>query len=333
MGVCARPCERPSRRHVGGRYETAAAGPPPAACRHRAGLARCRRFGCSGGRARGREGHPRPRAGADRGRGHPHPARADGPGRRQDQGRAGGRRQGRRRPSPRPAGPSRPRGRRYAQDRAAAGAGPWRLPGRAGYQPRRGARQAPPEPMPDPRPRAGAGPCARPRHGQAGPAHQRCGAGAWRAGAGLEDPMSDATIDRPAAPPAPPTGWRRRALDALDERLGLKGLQYPVPAHANTLAYSLGGLTLICFVLMVATGVFLTQYYNPDPAAAHESVRHIITGVTLGSFIRAFHYWGAMAMIVLVGLHLLRVFASASFKRPREGNWVIGVALAATTAG
>jgi ubiquinol-cytochrome c reductase cytochrome b subunit len=86
-------------------------------------------------------------------------------------------------------------------------------------------------------------------------------------------------------------------------------------------------------VLLVATGIFLTQYYNPDPAAAHQSVRHIITGVSGGDFIRAFHYWGAMAMIVLVGLHLLRVFASASFKRPREGNWVIGVALAAITAG
>jgi quinol-cytochrome oxidoreductase complex cytochrome b subunit len=146
--------------------------------------------------------------------------------------------------------------------------------------------------------------------------------------------MSDIIVDRPVAEPPPPArGRRQRALDALDERLGLKGLQYPVPAHANTLAYSLGGLSLISFVLMVATGIFLTQYYNPDPAAARDSVRHIITGVTLGSFVRAFHYWGAMAMIVLVGLHLLRVFASASFKRPREGNWVVGVALAGITAG
>jgi len=144
--------------------------------------------------------------------------------------------------------------------------------------------------------------------------------------------MSDATIDRPVAEQQPVSGGRR-LWDALDERLGLKALQYPVPAHANTLAYSLGGLSLISFVLMVATGIFLTQYYNPDPAAAHESVRHIITGVSGGQFIRSFHYWGAMAMIVLVGLHLLRVFASASFKRPREGNWVIGVVLAAITAG
>src|SRR6266542_3966857 len=190
-----------------------------------------------------------------------------------------------------------------------------------------------PRPLPDPRPRAGTRPSAAARDGQAGPADRRRGAGAGRPCDGLEDPMSDATIDRGATRPAPPIPWRRRALDALDERLGLKGLQYPIPAHANTLAYSLGGLALISFVLMVASGIFLTQYYNPDPALAHASVRHIITGVTGGDFIRAFHYWGAMAMIVLIGLHLLRVFASASFKRPREGNWVIGVALAGITAG
>ena len=124
---------------------------------------------------------------------------------------------------------------------------------------------------------------------------------------------------------------RGRFLNALDERLGLKGLQYPVPEHANKLAYSLGGLSLVTFVLMVATGVVLTQFYNPDPAIAHQSVRRIITSVDSGRFIRGFHYWGAMAMIVLVGLHLLRVFVSGSFKRPREGNWAIGVVLAGIT--
>lgn len=124
----------------------------------------------------------------------------------------------------------------------------------------------------------------------------------------------------------------RRFLDAVDERLGIRGLQYPVPEHANKLAYSLGGLALLSFVLMVATGVFLTQYYNPDPAQAHGSVANIVEHVTLGRFVRGLHYWGAMAMIVLVGLHLLRVFVSAAFKRPREGTWVIGVALAGITA-
>ena len=141
------------------------------------------------------------------------------------------------------------------------------------------------------------------------------------------------TVEGPEERSTTGTDRWQRIVDAFDERLGIKGLQYPVPEHANKLAYSLGGLSLITFVIMVATGIFLTQYYDPDPTRAHASVVHIIQGVTLGRFVRGIHYWGAMAMIVLVGLHLLRVFVSGSFKRPREGNWTIGVALAAITTG
>ena len=129
-----------------------------------------------------------------------------------------------------------------------------------------------------------------------------------------------------------PSKQPSRLWSALDERLGLSSLQYPIPEHANRLAYSLGGLSLVSFVLLLGTGIFLTQYYYADPVVAHESVHQIITSVTLGGFIRAFHYWSAMAMVVLVGLHLLRVFVSGSYKRPREGNWVIGVVLAGATA-
>ena len=143
----------------------------------------------------------------------------------------------------------------------------------------------------------------------------------------------DATVEPATTPATPaPVTRRHRFWAALDERLGLSALQYPVPEHSNRLAYSLGGLSLISFVLMVATGIVLTQYYNPDPTQAHESVRRIITSVSLGSFIRGFHYWGAMAMVVLIGLHLLRVFVSGSFKRPREANYAIGVLLAGLTA-
>jgi len=145
--------------------------------------------------------------------------------------------------------------------------------------------------------------------------------------------VSDQTASVGTAPAEPKAAaTRRRFWDALDERLGLKGLQYPIPEHANKLAYSLGGLTLITFVLMVATGIYLTQFYNPDPNLAHASVRRIITSVSFGKFLRGFHYWGAMAMIVLIGLHLLRVFVSGSFKRPREANWIMGVILAGITA-
>ena len=142
--------------------------------------------------------------------------------------------------------------------------------------------------------------------------------------------MSDEIAGAPSAKGSPKRPARLWA--ALDERLGLSALQYPVPEHANRLAYSLGGLSLVSFILLFATGVFLTQFYSADPVVAHESVHRIITDVTLGGFIRSFHYWTAMAMVVLVGLHLLRVFISGSYKRPREGNWVIGVMLAGTTA-
>lgn len=133
-----------------------------------------------------------------------------------------------------------------------------------------------------------------------------------------------------AAAVAPSRG--RRMLDAFDERLGLKGLSYPIPEHANKLAYSLGGLSLVSFLLLLVTGIVLAQYYDPTPEGAHASVRSLITGVSFGAYLRGFHYWTAMAMVVLVGLHLLRVFASGAYKRPREGNWVVGVALAAATA-
>ncbi len=56
----------------------------------------------------------------------------------------------------------------------------------------------------------------------------------------------------------------------LDERLGIGGLRYPVPKHANSLAYTLGGITLVSFVLLVVTGVYLAQFYDPTPARAQQ---------------------------------------------------------------
>ena len=62
-------------------------------------------------------------------------------------------------------------------------------------------------------------------------------------------------------------GW-----DWLDERLGLGALRYNIPAHANTFWYTLGGITLIGILVLVATGIWLAQYYNPDPATDRKSV-------------------------------------------------------------
>ena len=131
----------------------------------------------------------------------------------------------------------------------------------------------------------------------------------------------------------PKRSRRARAADVLDERLGLKALQYPVPEHANNLGWSLGGLTAAALFILIATGIFLTQFYNPTPEVANASVREIVTGVWAGRFIRGVHYWTAQAMYILAALHLLRVFFTGSYKRPREANWLIGVTMFALVIG
>lgn len=121
--------------------------------------------------------------------------------------------------------------------------------------------------------------------------------------------------------------------DKVDERLGLSGLAYPVPAHANSLPYVLGGITLVGFLILIATGVLLAQFYHPHPANAHDSVIYIITEVPFGDFIRSVHFWTANLVVVTALLHLIRVFTTASYKRPREANWLVGVGLLAVTLG
>ncbi len=57
-----------------------------------------------------------------------------------------------------------------------------------------------------------------------------------------------------------PTMRWARMWDAIDERLGLSGLAYPVPAHANRIGYILGGITFFGFLILAATGMWLAQF-------------------------------------------------------------------------
>lgn len=123
-----------------------------------------------------------------------------------------------------------------------------------------------------------------------------------------------------------PTRWRR-AVDAVDERMGLKALAYEVPEHANNLSWSLGALTAISFFILLGTGIYISQWYNPMPEVANQSVRTIMTQAPLGALARGLHYWAAQAMYILALAHMLRIFFTGSFKRPREGNWIVGSAM------
>lgn len=136
-------------------------------------------------------------------------------------------------------------------------------------------------------------------------------------------------IQNETHPEQQPSGVRK----FLNERLGLPALAYPVPAHANSLPYLVGGITLFGFLIIFVTGVLLAQYYNPDPAEAHASVLYIITQTPFGDFIRSLHSWTANLVVLTLLAHLIRVFITGSYKRPREINWLVGLGLLAVTLG
>lgn len=117
------------------------------------------------------------------------------------------------------------------------------------------------------------------------------------------------------------------AWDWLDDRLGLSALRYAVPAHANTIWYTLGGITFVGLLIVIATGFWLAQYYNPDPSAARESVIFIQNQAPLGDIIRGIHVWTAYLVVITAALHLIRIVITAAYKAPREINWLVGLAL------
>lgn len=121
-------------------------------------------------------------------------------------------------------------------------------------------------------------------------------------------------------------GRLRRIGLWLDDRLGLSAVAYPIPAHANRLSYTLGGVTLGAFLLLVATGVYLAQLYDPTPQGAHASVVHL-SQEPFGSIVRSLHFWLAAIFMVTLTLHLLRTFVTGAYKKPREGVWLTGTVL------
>lgn len=123
------------------------------------------------------------------------------------------------------------------------------------------------------------------------------------------------------------------AWQAIDERFGLSGLSYPVPAHANRIGYILGGISVIGFAILAVTGIWLAQFYHATSETARESVVYIMNVVPLGDVVRGIHSWTANIVMATVLLHLGRVVATGTYKRPREGNWLIGLGLLAMTLG
>ncbi len=112
---------------------------------------------------------------------------------------------------------------------------------------------------------------------------------------------------------------------------------HSVRVHRWTLRWAttwgLGILTLSAFLIALLTGVLLMFYYKPYPAAAYDSIKDIHFVVPTGRFMRNLHRWSANLMVVGVILHMARVFYAAAYRRPREFNWLVGMALLSITLG
>jgi quinol-cytochrome oxidoreductase complex cytochrome b subunit len=112
---------------------------------------------------------------------------------------------------------------------------------------------------------------------------------------------------------------------------------YPVkvPNRVLRMRYSLrlGFIAAVLFGILLVTGVYLMFVYTPSVGSAYGDMQHLKTGVGFGQLVRNVHRWAAHLMVLVVGLHLVRVFYAGAYKKPREFNWVIGVMLLLITLG
>lgn len=104
-------------------------------------------------------------------------------------------------------------------------------------------------------------------------------------------------------------------------------LKEPIPAHMKYWFYALGATPLILFMIQLITGIMLTFYYIPSQAMAFESVRYITDEVRMGFYIRGIHRWGSNLMIIAIFLHMVRVFFTRGYRKPRELNWILGIVI------
>nr|YP_009519085.1 cytochrome b6 [Callipsygma wilsonis]AYC65006.1 cytochrome b6 [Callipsygma wilsonis] len=103
-----------------------------------------------------------------------------------------------------------------------------------------------------------------------------------------------------------------------------------VPPHVN-IFYCFGGITFTLFLVQVATGFAMTFYYRPTIAEAFSSIEYLMTQVNFGWLIRSIHRWSASMMVLMMILHVFRVYLTGGFKEPRELTWVTGILMAVCT--
>jgi ubiquinol-cytochrome c reductase cytochrome b subunit len=151
---------------------------------------------------------------------------------------------------------------------------------------------------------------------------------------------------RTATAPGVPTTRLGKAALEVDDRLIVAG---PVRRTLNKVfpdhwSFLLGEIALYSFVVLLLSGTYLTFFFDAsmrevvyegtyaplrgaEMSAAYESTLYLSFDVRGGLFVRQLHHWAALLFVASIVVHLLRIFFTGAFRRPRETNWFIGIAL------
>jgi ubiquinol-cytochrome c reductase cytochrome b subunit len=132
----------------------------------------------------------------------------------------------------------------------------------------------------------------------------------------------------------------------VDDRLRVSKFADSVLNHVfpDNWSFLLGEIAMYCFLILIATGVYLTFFFHPGSrdviyhgsyvplrgvhmSEAYQSTVALSFDVRAGLVVRQIHHWTALVFAAAIVVHLCRIFFTGAFRRPREINWIIGVTM------
>ena len=124
----------------------------------------------------------------------------------------------------------------------------------------------------------------------------------------------------------------------LENRLGIfslwrSSLTEKRPPQGIGYLRTLGFAAVTVMVLQLLSGLALALHYVPSTDLAYDSIRALQEHIPYGTFTRSLHHFGASAMVILVAVHMMRVYFTGAYKRPREFTWLTGVVLFSIVLG
>lgn len=141
-------------------------------------------------------------------------------------------------------------------------------------------------------------------------------------------------------------GFLAGTANYLDERVGVAGIlkEFGRKVFPDHWSFMLGEVALYSFLVILLSGTFLTFFFQPsmepviyngvygplkgaEMSIAYASTLDISFEVRGGLLMRQVHHWAALLFVAAAGLHMLRVFFTGAFRKPREINWVVGFVL------